>query len=67
MEIVPGTFVPSYYKKLLTFEIEGKGISDLDIFEVHRVIVKCLGREPKILTQADGGLLVEVASSGESS
>ena len=38
---------------------------DLDIFDVHRAVIKVCGREPKV-SQMDGSLLVEVSSPEES-
>ena len=39
---------------------------DLDIFDVHRALIKVCGREPKVSSQRDGSLLVEVSSPEES-
>ena len=67
VEILPGVYESNVYKKFLTLSLENeKRIDDIDIFEVHRDIVSCIGREPKISTMNSGSLLVEVASHEES-
>nr|BDT63039.1 MAG: hypothetical protein [Trachysalambria curvirostris nimavirus] len=66
-EILPGTFVNNSYQKFLVIKtMDGKSIMDLDIFDVHRRLVKVIGREPNITPQRDGSLLVEVSSPEES-
>ena len=62
--IMPGMFVPDSYDKFLTLDLEYPPDS---IFDIHRDIVKCCGRKPKISTQSNGRLLVEVNSPEESS
>ena len=66
VEILPGAFEPASYEKFLTFSLEDDSIENCDIFEVHRNIVKCLGREPKISQMGKGMLLIEVANAVES-
>ncbi|KAG7162110.1 hypothetical protein Hamer_G010767, partial [Homarus americanus] len=39
---------------------------DLDIFHVHKSVVTICGREPKISSEQDGSLLVEVSFPEES-
>ena len=41
-------------------------MGDTDIFELHREIVKCIGREPRITFQGEDALLIEVSSPEES-
>ena len=62
-EIVPGILVPNTFDKYLTITLENPPEC---IFNVHRDIVKCCGRKPKISAQNNGHLLVEVNSSEES-
>ena len=47
--------------------LNGKSITDLDIFDVHRTLVKVCGREPKVIPQGDGSIVVVVSSPEESS
>ena len=62
-EILPGLVIPNTYDKYLTLTMEN---SPESIFKVHRDIVKCCGRKPKISAQNNGHLLVEVNSPEES-
>ena len=62
-EIMPGVFVPTSYDKYLTIDINSP---DVDIFDVHKDIIKCCGRSPKISQQSNGKLLVETRSPEES-
>ena len=67
VEILPGVYEPNAYNKFLTLSLENeKKLDDLDIFEVHRDIVSCIGREPKISSINGGSLLIEVTSNEES-
>ena len=67
-EVLPGVFQRTDYTKYLVIRtLNGKPVIELDIFEVHREIVAICGREPRMSTQGDGSLLVEVASAEESS
>jgi len=66
VEIFPGQFQSASYDKYLVIKsLGGESIMDLHIFHVHRSIVQACGREPKVTTQRDGSLLVEVASPEE--
>lgn len=68
IEVMPGMYEPvSFEKYIVVKSVDGCSINDLDIFEVHRSLVKACGREPKIMPQGDGSLLVEVSSPEESS
>ncbi|XP_064106841.1 uncharacterized protein LOC135215820 [Macrobrachium nipponense] len=58
-----GGCVPNEFDKYLTITFEDKV---MNIFEVHRDIVKCCGREPKILPHGRNKLLVETRSLEES-
>ncbi|KAG7171385.1 Isobutyryl-CoA dehydrogenase-like 2 [Homarus americanus] len=51
-----------FAKYLVLCTVEGQLVMDLDIFDVHRSVIIIYGREPKIFTQQDGSLLVEVSS-----
>ena len=65
--VLPGVFECNSYEKYLTIELDSdKKIYELDIFDVHKEIVKCCGREPKIALQNDGSLLIETSSPEES-
>ena len=66
IEILPGLFESNSYEKYLTFGIENTDINDVDILDLHREIVKCIGREPKITNQRNGTLLIETSSAEES-
>lgn len=66
VEVLPGVFEPAAFNKYITVKtLNDKSIMDLDIFDVHRSLVKACGREPKVTPQRDGSLLVEVASQEE--
>ena len=65
-EILPGHYEStSYYKFFVVKPDEGRRIQDLDMFTVYDEIVSAIGREPKIMTQGDGSLLIETASTQE--
>ena len=67
-ETLPGLFEPlEIYEKYLAFKLEeDKRAQELDMFEVNRDIIKVRGREPYIMVQGDGTILVETASAEES-
>ena len=64
-EILPGVYENHSYDKYLTLEIPRDQVRD--IFDVHRDIVKCCGRKPKIYPQGNGRLMIEAISPEESS
>ena len=67
IEILPGVYEDNAYTKFLTFSFENdQSLNELDIFDVHREIVTCIGREPKISQESEGKLLIEVSSPEES-
>ena len=66
IEVLPGLFENNSFEKYLTFGIENTNVNDVDIFELHREIVRCIGRVPKISNQGNGTLLIEAASPEES-
>lgn len=67
-EVLPGMFESVSYDKYMTVKsVNGTSVMDLDVFEVHRAIVKACGRKPKVTPQRDGSLLVEVESQEEAS
>ena len=67
IEVLPGIFECNSYEKYLTIELDSdRKAEELDIVDVHEEIVKCCGREPKIVLQNDGSLLVETSSPEES-
>ena len=67
IEVLPGVFECNSYEKYLTIELDSdRKIDELDIFDVHKEIVKRCGREPKIAPQNDGSLLIEASSPEES-
>ena len=61
--IMPGVCVPNSYNKYLHLNLNSK---EIDIFETYREIIKCIGRQPKITSQNNNKLLVEVDSLEES-
>ena len=44
-ETLPGVFEPVSYNKFLTIKLND---IESDMFEIHRDIVRCCGREPRI-------------------
>ena len=65
-ETLPGLFETANYIQYLTLEYEDdQRIQNSDFFEIHRQIVSTLGREPKIVFQGNGSVLVEVTSLEE--
>ena len=62
-EMLPGFFIPTNYDKYLSIDINNP---EADIFDVHRDIVKCCGRTPKVSQLKYGRLLVETNSPEES-
>ena len=68
-EILPGLFESTCFDKYLVLSL-GDDLSfqdtDIGLFDMHRDIVKSIGREPKISFQADGTLLIEAISPEES-
>ena len=61
--IMPGVRIPVSFEKYITVKLDD---AEADIFNVHRDIVKCCGREPKISPLTNGQLLVEANSEEES-
>ena len=67
VEILPGLFESTCFDKYLALSLgDDLSFQDTDIFDMHRDIVKSIGREPKISFQADGTLLIEAISPEES-
>lgn len=67
-EVLPGMFESVSFDKYMTVRsVNGTSIMDLDVFDVHRALVKACGRKPKVTPQRDGSLLVEVESQEEAS
>ena len=67
VEVLPGIFECNSYEKYLSFSLENdQKMENMDIFEVHREIVNCIGREPKISPRGDSTLLIEAATPEES-
>ena len=65
-EIMPGIFEPVSFNKFLTLKFEDdKRAQDLDMFAIEKQIVAACGREPNIMFQSDGSLLIEVMSPEE--
>ena len=62
-ETLPGVFEPVSYNKFLTIKLND---IESDMFEIHRDIVKCCGREPRISSLNKQHLLVEANSPEES-
>ena len=67
IEVLPGIYESNSYEKYLSFSLENEQkLENLDIFDVHREIVNCIGREPKISPRGDATLLIEAATPEES-
>ena len=67
VEILPGLFESACFDKYLVLSLgDDLSFQDTDIFDMHRDIVKSIGREPKISFQSDGTLLIEAISPEES-
>ena len=64
--MLPGYYVNNSYDKYLNYTLENSNVSEVDIFELYRSIVSCIGREPKITSQGNGSLLIEAQSPEES-
>ena len=66
-EVMPGVFEPTNYDRFLSLKFDDdKRAQDLDMFNIEKEIVNACGREPNILFQHDGSLLIEVSSLEES-
>ena len=67
VEILPGLFESTCFDKYLVLSLgDDLSFQDTDIFDMHRDIVKSIGREPKISFQSDGTVLIEAISPEES-
>ena len=65
-EVLPGLFEPTSYRRYLTMKFDNQGAEDADMFKICREITTICGREPKMLFQSDGSVLIEVASPEDS-
>ena len=45
LEMLPGHYVNNSFSKYLTYTLENSNVSDVDIFELQRSIINCIGRE----------------------
>ena len=59
IQIAPGIFEANDFKKYLTVTLDD---TEADIFDVHRDLINCCGKEPTVYTQGSGRILVEAAS-----
>ena len=67
VEILPGLFESTCFDKYLVLSLEyDLSFQDTDIFDMHRDIVKSIGREAIVSFQADGTLVIEAISPEES-
>ena len=67
IQTLPGTFEPANHEQFLVVKsLDGVSVMDLDIFDVHRALIKVCGREPEVSFQRDDSVLVEVSSPEES-
>ena len=67
LEILPGVFESLDYSKFLVIKLDDeKRFHDMDMFEVNEEITSICEREPNIVRQSDGSLLIEVTSLEES-
>ena len=63
IQTAPGIFEPNDYKKYLNVVLDD---SNADIFDVHRDLINCCGKEPKVYAQGTGRILVEASTPEES-
>ena len=66
MQVMPGVYELISYNKYLILEVENNIIENLNIFKAYRKIVHICGSQPKIRSQGDGRLLLEVSSLEQS-
>jgi hypothetical protein len=67
VETLPGVFVQDNFEKYLVIKLsDGSSFRDLNAFHVMRDIVKVCGRNPKVMPQADGSLMIEAKNADES-
>ena len=67
VEFLTGLFESTCFDKYLVLSLgDDLSFQDTDVFDMHRDIVKSIGREPKISFQADGTLLIKAISQEES-
>ena len=59
VEVAPGLYEPNDYDKYLTVVLDD---TEVDIFDVHRDLVDCCGKEPTVYAQGSGRLLIEASS-----
>ena len=65
IQILPGVFELISYDKFLVIEFENL-VGNVNPFKANKEIMSICGKEPKIRTQGDGSLLIEVTSPEES-
>ena len=65
MQILPGVFELISYNKFLVIQFENL-VGNINPFKANKEIVSLCGREPKIRSQGDGSLVIEVSSPEES-
>ena len=65
-EVLPGLFEPTSYSRYLTLKFDNQRAEDSDMFKICREITTICGREPKMLFQNYGSVLIEVVSPDES-
>ena len=66
-EIIPGIFEPTNFNRYLTVRFDnGKRAQDLDFLEIGKEIMQACVKEPKIMFQGDGTLLIETLSPEDS-
>ena len=59
IQIAPGIYEPNDYDKYLTVVLDDE---NADIFNIHRDLVSCCGKEPTIYSQGSSRILVEASS-----
>ena len=66
MQILPGVYELVSYNKYLIIQFEDGKCENVNVFKGNREIVNCCGGQPKVRSQMDGNLSVEVYSPEQS-
>ena len=66
MQILPGVYELVSYSKYLIIHFEDGKCENVNVFKGNREIVNCCGGQPKIRSQMDGNLSIEVYSLEQS-
>ena len=66
MQILPGVYELVSFNKFLVLQFEDGKNENVNVFKGNREIMNCCGGQPKIRSQMDGSLLIEVISQEQS-